>query len=111
MMQLWTPTDWAAETELRKEYINWLVQYNGLPCLRITNIYLGAVPITDPEALLKIFSEQGFLFFNSDEPELSFSVLTFEEWRATRGESVMSATFTNKQLQDTPTFKHFNNRI
>jgi len=109
-MQLWTPTDWAAETQLRIEYLKWLVQYNGLPCLRITNIYLGAVPTMDHEVLMRLYSETGVLIYNN-EPQVSFSVLTFEEWRATRGESVMSATFTNKQLQDNSIIKHFKKQI
>jgi hypothetical protein len=93
-LRLWTPTDWKAETALRVEYINWLINNNGLPCMRTK-----AGPYS-AEGILKAFREQGVLYYSSEESAL---VLSFEEWRELwdgLGVSQMKVESTYGQLQN-----------
>ena len=80
-MLLWTPTDWAEETRLRIEYINWLVETNGLPCFRLINVNLIGLGPFSVSDVLKYFSETGILIMNSTAPSYTYKPRTFEEWR------------------------------
>lgn len=82
MLTLWTPTDWNEEARLRIEYLNWKIEHNELPCLRLIFINLGLIT-SDPEQIMQLYQETGVLFYNSEDHAQmpSFEPLTFEEWR------------------------------